>query len=138
MSELENNQLTEETRRKLKDLSKSLLRLHKNLLDGAKAEYEAQNGKISNANQYLQLVLDDAHFAWLRKISSLIALIDEAASGRRPAGETEARTLINETGSLLNFEDADENFNNKFQTALQKNSGAVLHHNDALGLLKDK
>ncbi|MGI8469907.1 MAG: hypothetical protein ACR2N3_15815 [Pyrinomonadaceae bacterium] len=127
-----NDSLTDETRQKLKDLSKAFLRLHKTLLDGAKAEYEARHGKISNSNQYLQLVLDDAHFAWLRKISSLVALIDEAVSPRRPAAETEAKLLLDEAKNLLNFQDADEEFNDKFQTILQTNKDAVLSHNDAL------
>jgi len=125
--------LTDETRQRLKDLSKSLLRLHKNLLDAAKAEYEAQNGAINGANQYLQLVLNDAHFAWLRKLSSLVALIDEAASIRRPASQTEAEALINETRRLLNFEETDEDFNDKFQIALLTNSDAVINLNHALG-----
>ena len=130
-----NNQLEDETRQKLKVLSKSLLRLHKTLLEGEKANYEAQNGKIPNANFYLQLVLDDAQFAWLRKLSALIALIDEAVSVRRPATETDAQALLNETRILLNFEDDDQNFNDKFQTALQNNSDAVLNHNDARSFL---
>lgn len=132
-SDLENENLTAETRGKLKDLSKALLRLHKTLLDAAKLEYEAKNGAIAGVNQYLQLVLDDPHFAWLRKLSSLVALIDEAVSLRRAASETEARALLNETKILLNFEDEDENFNEKFQAALQKNPGAVISYNEALG-----
>ena len=52
--------LTVETRQKLKDLSKAFLRLHKTLLEAAKAEYEAVNGKIPNPNAYLRLVLDVA------------------------------------------------------------------------------
>lgn len=138
--ELENeaDALTNETRAKLKAVSKSLLRLHKTLLDAAKAEYETRNGAIANANHYLQLVLNDAHFAWLRKISALVALIDEAASVRRPAKETEARALLDETRALLNFEEADEEFNDKFQTALQSNSDAVINHNDALGFAAQK
>jgi hypothetical protein len=137
-TEFENGQekLTDETRGKLKDLSKAMLRLHKTLLDAAKVEYEAKNGRITSVSQYFQLVLDDAHFAWLRKISALIALIDEAVSIRRPATETEARALLREAKELLNFEDADEDFNNKFQAALQNNADAVVGHNDALGLAK--
>lgn len=130
--------LTDETRGKLKNLSKSLLSLHKTLLEKAKAQYEAKNGLIANANQYLQLVLNDAYFAWLRKISSLIALIDEAASVRRPASEPDAKALLEEARILLNFEDTDEDFNDKFQTALQNNSDAVLAHNDALNGLEAK
>ena len=33
---------------------------------------------------------------------------------------------------MLNFEDSDDDFNNKFQTALATNPDAVLNHNDAL------
>lgn len=128
--------LKDETRSKLKDLSKAFLRLHKILLDGAKADYEAKNGKINGANHYLQLVIDDPHFAWLRKMSSLIALIDEATSLRRPASEDEAQALLVESKTLLEFNDADENFNDKFQTALQTTPDASVTHNDALGLLK--
>jgi hypothetical protein len=137
-TETENNSgtLNDETRQRLKEASKLLLRLHKTLLDGAKAEYEAGNGAITSPNHYLQLVLNDPYFAWLRKISSLIALIDEGASVRRPASEAEANALLDEVKLLLNFEDADEDFNDKFQLALQKNPDAIINHNDALGLFK--
>lgn len=138
-SEFENGHenLTDETRQKLKDLSKSLLRLHKTLLDAAKVEYETKFGAIAGVNQYLQLVLDDPHFAWLRKISALISLIDEAASIRRAASEPDAFALLEEARTLLNFEDADEAFNDKFQIALQKNPDAVINHNDALGFVQE-
>jgi hypothetical protein len=136
-SENFNEQLTDETRSTLKALSKSMLRLHKTLLDAAKIEYELKNGRITSVNQYFQLVIDDEHFAWLRKISSLIALIDEAASIRRAATEPAARALLVEARVLLDFADADEDFNDKFQTALLKNADAVLNHNDALGMLAD-
>jgi hypothetical protein len=124
--------LTDETRQKLKNLSKAMLRLHKSLLEGAKADYEAKNGKIGSPNQYLSLVIDDAHFAWLRKFSSLIALVDEATSIRRPSIETDAKALLNEAKILLNFEDVDEDFNDKFQNALHENTEAVLIHNEVL------
>lgn len=124
--------LTDETRADLKALSRAMLRLHKILLDAAKLDYEAINGPITNVNHYWQLVIDDAHFAWLRKLSSLIALIDESASVRRPATQTDAVALIGEARIILSFEDADEDFNNKFQSALQSNPDAVIGHNDAL------
>jgi hypothetical protein len=139
-TEFENGQdkLNDETRANLKSLSKAMLRLHKTLLDAAKIEYESKNGKIPNVNLYFQLVIDDPHFAWLRKISSLIALIDEAVSIRRPATEAEARGLHNEAQLLLNFQDADEGFNEKFQNALQNNTDAVLNYNDALQFVSEK
>lgn len=129
--------LTGETRQRLKNLSAAFLRLHKVLLDNAKASYEEKNGKIPNANVYLSLVIDDKHFAWLRKISALIALIDEAASVRRPATETEAKALLNEAKLLLNFQDAEKDFNDKFQDALQNNKDAVLSYNEVLKFAND-
>ena len=132
------DKLTDETRANLKELSKAMLRLHKTLLDAAKADYEAKNGVITNVNQYFQLVIDDPHFAWLRKISSLIALIDEAVSVRRPATESEAKGLQNEAQLLLNFQDSDESFNEKFQNALETNKDAVLNYNDALQFVNGK
>lgn len=136
-TEFENghDKLTDETRGNLKDLSKAMLRLHKTLLDAAKVDYEAQNGTIQSVNHYFQLVIDDPHFAWLRKLSSLVALIDEAVSVRRPATETEAKGLENEAKLILNFQDGDESFNDKFQLALQNNQDAVLNYNDALKYL---
>lgn len=135
INENERVALTDQTRARLRSLSKAMLRLHKILLDAAKLDYEARNGAIQNVNQYFQLVVDDAHFAWLRKISALIALIDEAVSVRRPATEAEAKGLENETKLLLNFQDADETFNEKFQAALQDDKDAVLSYNDALRYL---
>ncbi len=136
-TEFENrhDELTNETRQKLKDLSKAMLRLHSTLLDAAKIEYETKNGRISGVAQYLQLVIDDPHFSWLRKFSSLIALIDEAVSIRRPASETQAQALLNEARILLNFESTDENFNDRFQNALLSNLDGVLGHNDALNFV---
>lgn len=136
-TELENGQntLTDETRQTLKNLSKSFLGFHKMLLDAAKDDYENQHGKIPNANVYLQLVIDDAHFAWLRKISTMMALLDEATSRRNPATETDAQVLINEAKLLVTFGDADENFNAKLQTALQNNPNAVIGLNDVKNYL---
>lgn len=130
--------LNDATRANLKDLSKAMLRLHKTLLDAAKLDYEAKNGRITSVNLYFQLVIDDPHFAWLRKISALIALIDEAVSVRRPATEPEARGLFNEAKLLLNFQDLDTDFNDKFQLALQTNPDAVLNYNDTIQFVNVK
>ena len=129
--------LTDETRARLKSLSKALLRLHKTLLDAAKLEYEAKNGAIASVSEYFQLVLDDPHFEWLRKISALVALVDEAVSVRRKTAESEAQALLAEARALLNFEDEDAGFNDKFQTALQKNPDAVLSYNEAFGFVEN-
>ncbi len=136
MSETENNQLTEETREKLKALSKSLLRLHKTLLDAERRQYELVNGKIESTGEMLRLVLDDKYFAWLRILSGQIVLIDEFLASKQPIVESDGRSLIEQTARLLKFEDQNENFGDKFQAALQKDSNSVINYNEALGFLK--
>jgi hypothetical protein len=124
--------LSDETRLKLKVVSKLLLNLHGSLLASGKTEYEATIGTIANANHYLQLVIDHPHFSWLRKLSSLIALLDEATSRMRPATEPDAQALLRETALVLNFGDADEEFNNKFRLGLAANAQASTLHQAAL------
>lgn len=136
MSETENRQLAEETRAKLKNLSKSLLRLHKTLLDAERRQYELVNGKVQTSGEMLRLVLDDAHFAWLRILSGQIVLIDEFLASKQPTGDAEGKSLIEQTARLLNFEDGNEGFNDKLQTALENDSNAVINYNEALGFVK--
>ncbi|MCS6874196.1 MAG: GNAT family N-acetyltransferase [Pyrinomonadaceae bacterium] len=136
---LQNQPITIETKKKLKSLSRLMSHFHKILLDDAKEEYEKANGNIPNVYLYFQLVLEDKHFAWLRKISYLIALIDEATSVRHPATEEEARKLLKKTHSVLSLlDESDEFFNQKLQKALSKNKAASLIHNEILSLLRMK
>jgi hypothetical protein len=130
--------LTDQTRNRLKSLSRAMIRLHKVLLDDAKSEYEVKNGRIENVYVYYQLVLNDKHFSWLRRISYMIALIDEATSLRHPATESEAQDLFRKTQLLLNFEDEDEDFNRKFQDALTKNRLAISNYEEVLALFDEE
>lgn len=135
MSEFE-NELTDETQVKLKNLSKSLLRLHKTLLDAERKQYELINGKVQSTGEMLRLVLDDAHFAWLRILSGQIVLIDEFLASKQPMIEPDGKSLIEQTARLLKFEDSNENFGDKFQAALQKDSNSVISYNEALNFVK--
>ena len=130
------NKLTDETRHKLKNLSKSLLRLHKTLLDAERSRYEFVNGKVQSTGEMLRLVLDDAHFAWLRILSGQIVLVDEFLASKQPTTEDDGQSLIEQTRRLLNFEDNNESFGDKFQTALQNDSNSVINYNETLGFVK--
>jgi hypothetical protein len=135
MSEFE-NELTKETQAKLKNLSKSLLRLHKTLLDAERKQYELVNGKVQSTGEMLRLVLDDAHFAWLRILSGQIVLIDEFLASKQTTIEMDGISLIEQTARLLNFEDENENFGDKFQAALQNDSNSVISYNETLNFVK--
>ncbi|HEX5645856.1 MAG TPA: hypothetical protein VFX56_02700, partial [Nitrospira sp.] len=63
----------------------ALLRLHKALLDDERVSYERVHGRISSNGEFLQLVLNDAWFAWLRPLSQVIAKFDELSEEHEPA-----------------------------------------------------
>src|SRR5215203_3421907 len=69
--------MTDTERQLLIDLRKSLLHLHKTLLEWERAAYERIHGRTSPGN-LLTALMNDPQFAWLRPLSELIARIDES------------------------------------------------------------
>src|SRR5262249_54025104 len=61
---------------RLTSLRNGLLRLHKALMDSERAAYERDVQRIRSAGEYLNLVLNDPWFAWLRDLSRLVVTID--------------------------------------------------------------
>lgn len=110
----------------LRDLSQSLLRLHKLLLDMERASYEAAHGSV-NSSKLLQLVIEDEHFAWLRRISELIVRIDEFLEGETPLPASGARTLIDYTRDLLKASSTGTPFQVKYEAALQDHDVIFAH-----------
>ncbi len=85
----------------LPTLRNQLLSLHKLLMNAERALYEQEGNVIQSPNHFLQLLTGDVRFAWLRELSQLIVMIDEAMD-ERPAISTErADLLVNEARLLL-------------------------------------
>src|SRR5260370_8309016 len=93
-------EISEVTSQLLKDLRRSLLRLHKTLLDQETAAYEGAHGSVTRG-ELLQLVINHQQFAWLHTISELIVRIDEMLSSKEPSLEAEAKDLLTQTRVLL-------------------------------------
>jgi hypothetical protein len=60
------------TLKHLSDLRRSLLHLHKALLDMERADFERDFGRLTSG-ELLQHVINHTQFAWLRLISALVA-----------------------------------------------------------------
>jgi hypothetical protein len=85
----------------LPTLRNQLLSLHKLLMNAERALYEQEGNVIQSPNHFLQLLTGDVRFAWLRELSQLIVMIDEAMD-ERPAISTErADALVSEARLLL-------------------------------------
>jgi hypothetical protein len=98
-------------------LFKLLLELHKILLDLEKSRYEKNNGPISNANNYFQLVVSHDDFQWLRSLSALIASLDEAIED----DEKNKEQIILEIKNLL-FSKNDSDFLIKLESYREEES----------------
>ena len=123
-----NTSLPDATRQQFGQLHTALLRLHKILLDDERAAYEREHGRIAPAKM-LQLVIGDAQFAWLRRISELIVQIDELTESTEPDAASRAVDLLAHIRALVLAPNPDDEFGRKYTTAQQRLPDAVLATN---------
>jgi hypothetical protein len=120
---------------RLNHLRKGLLKFHKSLLDSERAAYENDVERITSTGQYLNLVMNDPWFAWLRELSQFIVLVDETLDSKEsPATEADADRLIARARELaVPAEGAPAGgFGRKYFEAMQRDPGVVLAHRDMI------
>jgi hypothetical protein len=122
------------TREKLKGLRNGMLRLHKSLLDSERAWYEREVQRIASTGQYLNLVLNDPWFAYLRELSELIVLVDETLDLKDPeaAPEADGDRLLAQSRTLLTPAEEGSGFRRKYFEAMQRDPAVVLAHSDMM------
>src|SRR4051812_10587700 len=125
----------------LTQVRRTLLDLHKALIERERALYEKSHGAVS-AGEMLQLLIQDAAFSWLHPISELIVRVDELISNanerRRPTparpvmtpdqANAEADILLVETRELLTAGNAPGDFRARYDNVLQSDPAIVLLH----------
>ena len=112
----------------LHKLSRALLRLHKALLDDERLSYERVHGRIASNGAFLQMVLSDAWFAWLRPLSQLMAKLDELGETDEPSTSEEIATLLTSVRTLLSPTEEGQGFGRQYYDALQRSPDVVLAH----------
>jgi hypothetical protein len=125
--------VTPSDRQLLFDLRKSLLHLHKTLLDWERAAYERIHGRAS-ASELLKVIVEDPQFAWLRPISELIVRIDDADGEESPA---DVATLVARARAIVAADEAGSANERRYYAALQEHPDAVLAHRAVTKVLKD-
>lgn len=118
----------------LRDARNLLLALHKALVDFERSIYEGTNGKITSG-QFLNLLLEDRDFAWLRKFSTLIVEIDEMFAQKDGYSGEQIDTHLGKVRELLEMRFADEDFVYRYQNALQQDLDAAGKHAEIKSLL---
>ena len=120
--------------RRLRDLRLKLLHLHKSLLDMERVNFEKVFGPV-NSGELLQLVINHAQFAWLRLISALVVQIDEMLDTDEPAAVNDFQELLGQVRTLF-LSTKNEDFQQKYQAALQREPAIVLAHAEVMKLLR--
>ena len=116
-------------RQRLKDLRDSVLVLHKALLDSERTSYELAHGSITSPGAFLQLLINDAWFAWLQPVTKLIVHIDESLAAKKPpASDRLLEQLIGDTRALLSPSREVSEFWGRYDSVLRRDPAvAVLH-----------
>src|ERR1700754_4409118 len=110
-------------RDRLKNIRNGMLRLHKYLMDSERAAYERDVARIHTTGQYLDLVLNDPWFAWLRELSGLIVAIDETLDRKEPqADDVDAALLIARSRELISPSENGSGFGRRYYEAMQRDA----------------
>lgn len=121
----------------LKEARLQLLKLHKLLVDIERENYEKENGQVTSG-QFLNLLVNDLNFSWLRKFSTLIVEIDEMLDLDDGYSKQMIEMQFSQMRNLLNLENADKDFKTKYQNILQTNSEVAGKHGELKILLAKK
>ena len=105
-----------DTQEKLRELSHSLAKIHKSLLNFQKEIHERLDEKRLSPYDLLHLSLNDPDFDWLRKLSRLMVIIDDGAdqeeadqsSAALHEAKKELRSLFIEDGKHEDFKNRVE------------------------------
>jgi len=124
--------MPERARERLVGLRNGLLRLHKSLLDSERASYERDIQRIASTGQFLNLVLNDPWFTWLRELSQFIVVVDEALDLEEAPTAEEAGRLIGRARELVAPCETATGFRWRYYEAMQRDPAVVLAHRDML------
>ena len=109
----------------LNGLARALRHLHKQLIDLETVYF----GQVGSPLEHLQLITNHPHFAWLQKMSGLMAEIDERTDDKEPIDADTAAALRAAVESLIGPRRAiDADFRQRYNTLLHDGADVVMAH----------
>src|SRR5687767_483831 len=128
--------MTDSDRQFLFDLLKTLLHLHKTLLDWERSAYERVHGRQS-ASELLKVIVSDPQFAWLRPLTELIVRIDSALEAEAPDSPLDIEALVSHARAIVTPDEATGAHAQRYLEALQEHPDAVIAHGGVTKVLKE-
>lgn len=108
----------------------ALLRLHKALLDHERGRYETMHGRVAGAADFLQLVIHDPNFAWLRPVSELVVQMDELLYVDEASATADTEALLAQARALVRADEHGDPFHREYHRTLQESPEVVMAHAD--------
>ena len=112
-----------------------LLKLHKTMVDYERVTYETFNGPVT-PGVFLNVLLNDEDFEWLRRFSTLIVDIDEMFAQKDGFNAEAVSTHLDRMRSLTAMEGEDDFFKAKYQIVLQNDLDAASLHAELKQLIR--
>ena len=114
-------------REELVEARRGLLVLHKALIDSERNAYEARAGATSNG-QFLQLLLQDPFFVWLRPFSGLIAQMDEALAAAEGVSPDEADAFLAQARALIGPPESNTGGETRYEEVRARDPAVLFAH----------
>lgn len=121
----------------LKSGRDGLLSLHKSLVDFERWKHEGVHGSVT-PGQFLNILLENAELAWLRKFSTLIVEIDEMFAQRDGFSSELVDLHLKKLRDLVSMNEQDEDFVSHYQEALQNDTDSSTKQAELRLLLSER
>jgi hypothetical protein len=111
-------------------LRNQLLSLHKLLMNAERAAYEKEGNVIESPMQFLQLLMEHERFAWLRQLSQLVVMMDEAMEEKPPISKERKDALVGEARHLLTGSEEPGSFAVRYAKAREREAAVAAAHTE--------
>jgi hypothetical protein len=124
-------------RRRLEQARQGLLHVHRALLEAERVRYERQHGRIDGSGAFLQLVLSDPWFHWLRPMSALIVQIDDWLDAEPPPPDAvdAVEILLAQVRDRVRPDAAGAEFQQRYHRLIQEEPTVAVAHAEARKLI---
>ena len=107
----------------INDLFRHLLKIHKTLLDFQKLVMESLEQKRYSPYETLNLAMNHPDFEWLRKISRVMAEMDESTSDKKNLPDEKAlKDFARRLNDIFSESNPDMDFKNRFKIAVDRDA----------------
>lgn len=120
----------------MEDARRAMLHVHRALLDAERIRYERMNGRVANNATFLQVVMNDPWFAWLRPMTALIVEIDQWLDGDERSPDL-AEILLAQVRDRLRPDEEGAEFQQRYHRLLQEEPSVAVAHGQVRKLVQE-